>query len=139
VVDLDLTNNLLGDWTRVAEITNTLAELNILRLSRNRFAPFQGLPDHLGDAFCNVHTLSLTRTLISWRDVLNLDPYLGNLENLMLAHNKITTYAVGDDPSAFYVTGFKKLKFLSLEGNGITGWREITRFSKLPQYSLSVG
>ncbi|CAG8530518.1 4923_t:CDS:10 [Paraglomus occultum] len=135
IIDLNLSKNLLSDWETVARICEQLKKLQILRLNYNRFQPLQSPPPQFIEAFKNLKSLSLNYTRISWSQVELLEPSLPNLDNLQLGFNNMRHFGTSDtkrsQPNDRLVHGFRKLKILNLESNGIDSWEEVARFSKL--------
>jgi hypothetical protein len=126
IVDLDLSKNLFEDWKSVFEIGAGLPRLKSLRLGYNRFRPVSA--DDFTDypaAFNGIKTLELNSTLITWDDMLTLEPFLPNLEALHFGWNKLKTFCS--------IHGFRNLRKLYLECNEIHEWAEIDKLSGLPR------
>ncbi|KAI9282280.1 hypothetical protein BY458DRAFT_583583 [Sporodiniella umbellata] len=122
IEDLDLSKNLIGDWETVATIVSQLPQLQILRLNQLRIAtPIENLD------FCNIQSLALNRSMVSWKDIEIVAPGLSKLENLQLAGNGI---------KGLSAIVWKSLKCLYLEDNVIEDWNEIAKLQSFPNLQV---
>ncbi|KAI8083086.1 uncharacterized protein BX664DRAFT_339788 [Halteromyces radiatus] len=125
--DLDLSKNLINDWTNVANITSQLPRLMILRLNHIRLLPpnIDVLNSFSPSPFDHLKTLVLCNTHITWDQVLQLDHLFLHLEDLQLSGNGIQTI----DRAPIHM---RQLKCINLEDNCLQDWKEINHFSSLP-------
>ncbi|PON42013.1 CAP Gly-rich domain containing protein [Trema orientale] len=122
--ELDLTGNLLSDWTDVGTICKELPTLAALNLSYNLMASdIVGLPQ-----LKSIRILVLNNTGVNWTKVEILKNALPAVEELHLMGNSISTI---DPYSSFTVQGFDSLRLLNLEDNCIADWKEILKLSLL--------
>ncbi|KAI8881961.1 hypothetical protein K501DRAFT_324212 [Backusella circina FSU 941] len=111
--DVDLSRNLLSDWETIESIVSQLPKLQKLRLNQNR------LLSPIGNYQLNhLHTLALSSTNITWKDVSTLAKSLNQLQDLQLGYNHINV----DQP-----IHLPHLKCLNLEHNCITDWSYIMK------------
>ncbi|CAI9735554.1 tubulin-specific chaperone E-like [Octopus vulgaris] len=131
ITELDLSGNLLKNWTQVAEITNLIPNLLKLNVSNNRLI----IPEHaenLSKSFAKVEDLVLNRMNYDWVDILSATSMFPSLRGLYVCFNNLEKLADS--------TGkLTNLKFLSLIDNRLSDWNELLKLGQLPQLStLSV-
>lgn len=125
IKELDLAENLLKEWSVVAELGLQLPGLQSLDLRGNRLvaAPCAGLAP-----FANLRVLVLNATGLSWVDTVSLAPQMPLLAELHVAGNGISSLAADSPlPEAFPV-----LQQLDLDANRISDWAEVSRLADLP-------
>jgi len=130
LTELELCENLLYSWEQVFSIGIQLPKLQTLNLSQNRFLPLkQNMVNRMEQStFDQLKVLVLNRCLISWEEVLLLEPHLPVLEELYLCRNRIDSFGnVGPHK------GFHNLKVLDFEGNEFSTWKEIENLAFLPR------
>ncbi|CAO3577068.1 unnamed protein product [Absidia cylindrospora] len=127
IEDIDLSKNLINDWTTVASITSQLPCLSMLRLNHIRLLPPSDtlLNSTTPSPFQHLKTLVLCNTHITWNQILQLEPLLLHLEDLQLSGNGIKEL---DRP----LTHLKKLKCINLEDNCIQNWNQVDHLGLLP-------
>ena len=126
VAELDLSDNLLGDWTRIVEIGRQLKKLRVLDVSGNKM---RLLDDNsvLTEALASLKHLVVNDMSYDWRDVASVSTVLPKLEILHAQCNRIVRIdEVSEDD-------FKTLLELDLNDNPVEGWEQILRFSQLPR------
>ncbi|KAJ1968716.1 hypothetical protein IWQ62_001076 [Dispira parvispora] len=144
---LDLSSNLLCDWVDVYLLAIRLPCLQLLRLNHNRFRAWELPSDPLMDrpTLLHLHTLSLNHTLAKWPDVLKVLTHIRGLKHLALGFNQIQTLttttnitsdSTEDDNHATsdesVTEMLANLQFLSLEGNALSRWQDLTVLARLP-------
>jgi hypothetical protein len=87
IQDLDLSRNLLVEWSDIKDITQGLSELESLRLSFNRINP---LNIDLNGGFDSLKSCILNYTLISWNDLMQVVQFMPVLEELHFGWNNVT-------------------------------------------------
>ena len=125
IEELDLAENLLQEWSVVAELAVQLPRLETLDLRANRLVatPCLELPP-----FQSLRCLVLNATHLSWPDTVSLAPQLPRLTELHVATNGITSLEAATPlPEAF-----PALQTLDLDSNQISDWSEICRLAHLP-------
>ncbi|KAF9360459.1 hypothetical protein BGX26_009287 [Mortierella sp. AD094] len=135
IKDLDLTSTLISTWQDVADICAPLTQLDVLRLSRNRFQPLVAQPS-LGQSFASLRCLALNRVYLSWDEFEFLEPSMPNLRILQIGFNMFTELGKTDPASPIAsqkVKGLINLEDLHLEGNLLADWNQILRLSHLPK------
>ncbi|KAJ3086711.1 hypothetical protein HK102_012653 [Quaeritorhiza haematococci] len=143
IVDLDLSRNLFSTWFDVAAICRDLRNLESLRLVHNRFTPLRTpitslQSDLLRPAFQNLRALSLNSTLMEWRELILLEPFLPHLRELHFGFNRVTSIEI-PEPSQDTDSGstsprqpFAMLELLNLENNSISSWSNVVQLRRLP-------
>ncbi|CED82065.1 Beta-tubulin folding cofactor E [Phaffia rhodozyma] len=114
---LNLAHTLFSNWTEVAQIVNVLCRLETLNLNANRLATLRepvSLP-----CFGQLKCLMLNNTLITWEEVLFIEPSLPNLTSLELSSNRIEKICFPDGKEREI---FPRLEELRLEWNEFTSW-----------------
>ena len=86
IQDLDLSRNLLAEWSDIKNITCGLSELESLRLSFNRLYP---LSIDLTGGFDKLKNCILNCTLISWSDLMKVVKFMPVLEVLHFGWNNV--------------------------------------------------
>lgn len=157
-----LDKTLISQWSDVAAICELCPSLEWLSLARTRLAsPPPGLeplpvPQDaptggpmrlvLKPFVCQVKTLILNQSLVSWSDVLALDAkgVFPMLEHLHLAQNNLTEGIPADLGLSTEGPGrrpLQRLRSIVLDGNGISDWtvlrRAITAFPALEALHLN--
>lgn len=158
---LDLQGNLIADWQELAKLGKQLPLLTTLRINGNRmYMPSLG-PGVDALAFPNLTVLVLNSCgITSWGQVALLEQSLPSLEALSLAYNDLSdieqvlqptasepmavqelaaqdgvgsSRAVLGNPGAYPpVNQFGKLRHLDLSNVGLSTWRQVLRFARLP-------
>ncbi|KAF7838029.1 tubulin-folding cofactor E isoform X1 [Senna tora] len=122
--ELDLTGNLISEWTDVSTICEQLPLLGTLNLSNNLMSPYKSeLP-----SLKNIRVLVLNHTTIDWEQVELLGLSLPTVEELHLIGNHISRIL---PISSTVVQGFDSLRLLNLDNNCIAEWGEVMKLSHL--------
>ncbi|OVA14550.1 CAP Gly-rich domain [Macleaya cordata] len=122
--ELDLTGNLLSEWTDVGAICEELAALEVLSLTHNYMADdVTELP-----LLKNIRVLVLNNCCLTWTQVEVLKQSLPSVEELHLMGNNLKNITPA---SSNYVQGFDSLRLLNLEDNCLAMWDEILKLSQL--------
>lgn len=127
--ELDLSRNLLNNWTTVAEIAVQLQFLRILNVSENQLT----IPDDalsLKSSFLSLEHIVVGRMSYSWCDVLICATMWPDILKLQVPFNSITTLS-SPPPNVL-----QNLRLLDLEGNKIIHWQEINKLGKI--YTLEM-
>ncbi|XP_049802228.1 tubulin-specific chaperone E isoform X2 [Schistocerca nitens] len=122
--ELDLSRNLLNNWTAVAEIAIQLQFLRILNVSENHLV----IPDDalsLKSSFLSLEHIIVGKMSYSWCDVLICATMWPHIHKLQVPFNCITTLS-SPPPNIL-----QNLRLLDLEGNKIRHWHEINKLGKL--------
>lgn len=143
IKSLWLDKTLLRNWSDVISICELCPRLQWLSLAKNRLLPLTpgesiptaaGAPVDIGARLalepfaCQVNTLVLNGTAVSWNTLLALDDakVFPRLEHLQIASNCLDEGI----PCSFSDSGtqpFAGLRTLVLDGNGISDWRVLQR------------
>ncbi|XP_014777020.1 tubulin-specific chaperone E [Octopus bimaculoides] len=127
ITELDLSDNLLKNWTQVAEITSLIPNLLKLNISDNRLT----IPEHaenLSKYFASVQDLVLNRMNYDWVDILSATSMFPSLRGLYVCFNNLDKLNAPKGK-------LTKLKFLSLTDNRLSDWNELLKLGQLPQLS----
>ncbi|PIK49322.1 hypothetical protein BSL78_13781, partial [Apostichopus japonicus] len=130
VVDLDLSQNLLSNWSDVMKIISSLPKLKFFNLTGNRFRPFNNViswPE--GRPKSCLENLVLNYTGATWRDAIAVGYVLPNLKELHLCQNeywRITASTKDINKS------LANLKCLRLNQNYFKRWEEVGKLNQLP-------
>eukprot|EP00927_Polykrikos_kofoidii_P065854 TRINITY_DN61571_c0_g1_i1.p1 TRINITY_DN61571_c0_g1~~TRINITY_DN61571_c0_g1_i1.p1 ORF type:complete len:699 (-),score=134.76 TRINITY_DN61571_c0_g1_i1:400-2397(-) len=158
-----LDRTLIDDWSDVVAICEVCPQLEWLSVVRTRIGPLRlvdggavapprDLPERVGEMrlaltpfSCQVRTLILSSSAVTWRDLLALDAaaVFPCLEHLHLAQNRLSegipdelattaeavdaAVASNSAPPPQWRQPFPSLKTLVLDKNGISDWRVIRR------------
>jgi len=123
LTDLDLSMNLLTEWSDVAMIINQMPQLNVLNVSDNRLqAPCQGI-----NMLCNIRVLYLNRMEYDWPKVLWCAQLFACLRELHACYNHIET--IGN----VLFSPFTEISLVNVEGNPIASWNALLPLGDLPQ------
>ena len=152
LTEVDLSHNLLVDWTEAAAIVRALPRLRELRLSHNALQPLPSPPPPAVSAFSCLRTLVLNAVPSAWHCVLTLASHqlLPALAELHLAHNGLSSLSPStascpsasaeskDEtpppvPSPSLNLCFPSLTTLDLSHNLLSDWSELCRLSELPR------
>ncbi|XP_033873199.3 tubulin-specific chaperone E isoform X2 [Acipenser ruthenus] len=125
IVLLNLSENLLSSWDRVADITRQLTKLKALELRGNRLS-IPANPSSLTHAFANLKELALNKTGVNWSEVLECAPMWPALEELYLSDNSIT-----DLQKPVHV--LQSLTLLDLSNNPLSGGEQLKNIGYLPR------
>ncbi|GAB1609272.1 tubulin-specific chaperone E-like [Argonauta hians] len=121
---LDLSFNLLKNWTDVAGITVLMPNVSILDLRNNRLIIPENLQD-LSKSFNNVKTLNLMEMNYKWSEILLVASMFSSLSSLYAGGNTLVELT---DCSGQLTT----LEYLSLIDNQIRDWNQVLKLSQLP-------
>ncbi|PIA44248.1 hypothetical protein AQUCO_01700091v1 [Aquilegia coerulea] len=122
--ELDLTGNLLSEWTDVGSIFEQLESLAVLNLSNNHLScKIPQLPSPK-----NIRVLVLNNCGINWTQIETLKQSLPTIGELHLMGNQLKNITPA---STNYVQGFDSLRVLNLEDNCFHTWDEILKLSHL--------
>jgi len=122
LTDLDLSMNLLTDWSDIAMIINQMPQLKVLNVSDNRLQPFcQGI-----SVMCNIRVLYLNRMEYDWLKVSCSAQLFAHLQELHACYNQIETI----DNVLF--SPFTDISLINIEGNPIASWNALLPLGDLP-------
>jgi Leucine-rich repeat (LRR) protein len=125
IKELDLAENLLKEWSVVAELGLQLPGLQSLDLRGNRLV---AEPCAAPPPFQNLRVLVLNATGLTWQDTVSLAPQMPRLTELHVAGNGISSLLADSPlPEAFPV-----LEQLDLDTNQLSDWSEVARLADLP-------
>jgi Leucine-rich repeat (LRR) protein len=116
IEDLDLSKNLIWEWSIVAKIIERLGALTSLRLNYNRFSRPVGLP-----VFETIRILSLNGTMTKWDSIVTLSASFTALVELHLGGNEMS-----DIPASGSILPY--LTVLNLESNRLE-WSHVVNVS----------
>ncbi|CAH1165867.1 unnamed protein product [Phyllotreta striolata] len=118
--EIDLSKNLLSNWTDVFDMCAQLKHLFWLNLSENLLS----MPDSNDKpTFPNVTVLICGFMELEFHQIEAISSIFPNVEELRVPYNHVTDLSVKSDHN------FKRLKYLDLEGNSIKSWSEIRNLS----------
>lgn len=119
ISELDLTDNLISEWSEVVNILSAFPRLTFLNLSNNLLRKPLELNTTKHSKY-NMKKLVLNGNRLSWETVLRLTNLLGSLEELHVSANCL------EDPSGI-IFKHDRLKFLYLSCNPLSDFDLITR------------
>ncbi|XP_033735723.1 tubulin-specific chaperone E-like [Pecten maximus] len=125
VEELDMAQNLLPSWCKVAAITECLPGLRSLNVSENKLV----LPSNtaeLQSAFPCLKVLYLNRIPYSWQKILECSLMFPLLQQLHICFNGITNLS---DPQG----RLQNLTLINLESNNVQSWSQVLHLSRLPK------
>ena len=123
LTDLDLSMNLLTEWSEVAMIINQMPQMKVLNVSDNRLnLPHQGI-----SVFCDIQVLYLNRMEYDWANVSCCAQFFTHLRQLHVCYNQIDSIE-----NVLYLP-FTEMRLLNIEGNPITSWNALLPLGDLPQ------
>uniref|UniRef100_A0A915E9D3 Uncharacterized protein n=1 Tax=Ditylenchus dipsaci TaxID=166011 RepID=A0A915E9D3_9BILA len=124
--ELDLSNALIGRWSKLIEILSLFPVLQTLHLNRNRLEPLEKVDLSTLVVSSPIIQLSLSNCFLSEQTVCKLvTKVFTNLEEIYIAFNQLTSYSpLGD---CF------KLQKVDLQGNKICEFAQISKLSTLPR------
>ncbi|KAI8060555.1 hypothetical protein BC940DRAFT_350534 [Gongronella butleri] len=126
ISDLDLSKNLINDWHTLGDIVQHLRHLRTLRLNAMRLAPLsREMTDCHRSSFSHLRTLVLCGTRITWDQVVALQPFVPQLEDLQLSGNQLATLTP--------LHHLPHLQCLNLEHNNLTDWHQVNALTTLPR------
>nr|XP_028579901.1 geranylgeranyl pyrophosphate synthase isoform X1 [Podarcis muralis]XP_028579902.1 geranylgeranyl pyrophosphate synthase isoform X1 [Podarcis muralis] len=125
VKQISLSKNLLSSWKEVIAIASQVENLEILNLSQNKMK-FPSTPPPASTTFCNLKTLALNQTGVTWTEVLLCATGWPALEELHLAANDISLLKRPID-------GLHNLKWLNLSDNLLTDENQLLLLADLPR------
>jgi len=142
LTEVDLQDNLLCQWSEVANFGLAMSALTTLLLHGNKLEPLtSSIAESLQSLQCFqcLQVLALNACkLSSWREVALLNTFLPQLEELYLTNNDLS-----DIPSDYnqqlnegkvepsFLQGFEKLRILDVSYCKINDWSQIQFFGKL--------
>lgn len=122
VTELDVSKNLLSNWSQVFRICEQLRYLHRLNVSENLLA----FPEEVPKRFSNLKILICGSSRLVWDDVLVLGTAFPYLQELRVPLNSIKEINLSNCDS------FGSLEVLDVEGNKIEDWEEILKLGLLP-------
>jgi len=121
--NLDLSTNLLTEWSEIALIINQMPQLKVLNVSENRLrVPFQGI-----SVLCDVKVLYMNRLEYDWSSVSCSAQLFAHLRELHVCYNRIATI------ENVLVSPFTEMTLIKIEGNPIASWNALLPLGDLPQ------
>ncbi|XP_019507363.1 PREDICTED: tubulin-specific chaperone E isoform X1 [Hipposideros armiger] len=123
--NVDLSRNLLSSWDEVTDIADQLAHLEVLNLSENKLRFPLDSPSSTG-TFATLKVLVLSRTGITWAEVLRCAVGWPVLEELYLESNNIS---ISERP----VDTLQTLKLLDLSSNQLIDENQLFLIAYLPR------
>ena len=119
---LDLSMNLLTDWSEIALIINKMPQLKVLNVSDNRLqVPYQGIT-----LSCDIKVLYLNRMEYDWRKVLCCAQLFAHLRELHVCYNQIESI------ETVFCSPFTEILLVNIEGNPIASWDALLPLGDLP-------
>ncbi|KAK6621357.1 hypothetical protein RUM43_011663 [Polyplax serrata] len=134
VVELDLAQNKLTEWSEVLSILYAMPRLKFANLSFNNLS--KEVVDLKPNSFEDLTNLVLNSTHITWNTVQKFLKVLPNLEELHLSFNDFHTIGLCENCLVKQSKHDKKLvkhngvKRLHFTGNPVSTWREITKLGE---------
>ncbi|XP_060066843.1 tubulin-specific chaperone cofactor E-like protein [Ylistrum balloti] len=127
VNELDLSGNLLDDWSEVLNIMSHLPFLKFVNLSRNQLVNKKNCLQTWETPFTMVESLVLNETNVSWDEVMTMANYLPSLKELHICKNGYTKL------SSSNLKVLEKVKYLKMNYNEIQSWEEVWKLRYLPE------
>jgi len=123
IVDLDLSMNLLTEWSEIAMIIRHMPQLKALNVSDNRLkAPFSGV-----SVLCDVQVLYLNRMEYDWPQVTCCVQLFARLQELHVCFNRI------EHVDNVLFSPLTEISLVNVEGNPITSWDALLPLGQLPK------
>jgi len=128
LTDLDLSMNLISDWSDIAMIINQMPQLKVLSVSDNRLQPpCQGI-----SVLCNIQVLYLNRMEYDWPKISCCAQLFAYLQALHACYNQIETI------ENVLFSPFTKISLLNIEGNPIASWNALLPLGELSMLQILV-
>jgi len=121
--DLDLSMNLLSEWSEIATIINQMRKLKVLNVSDNRLQ----LPDKSISVLCDVQVLYLNRMEYDWPEVSCCAQLFAHLQELHACYNQIERI------ENVLFSPFTDILLVNVEGNPIASWNALLSLGDLPR------
>jgi len=123
VTDLDLSMNLLTDWSQIALIINQMPQLKVLNVSDNRLhVPHEGV-----SVSCDIQVLYLNRMHYDWPNVSCCAQLFAHLQELHACYNQI------ENIENVLFSPFTEILLVNVEGNPLASWNALLSLGDLPQ------
>ena len=117
LMELDLSNNLIGNWGDVVTLLNGLPKLSMLNVSSNRLDESSLCQTAKG---MTLKALVVNSCAMTWSHLLGIGAQFPCLERLHACNNDLEK--LGKAPEE---TVFERLELLDLEKNKLYDWRDI--------------
>ncbi|XP_052086247.1 uncharacterized protein LOC127723596 [Mytilus californianus] len=130
VVDLDLSDNYLHDWSDVLELLTQLPCLKFVNIARNPLKDECSALEKWSTTLPSIENLVLNGTMVSWSDILNLSKNLPSLKELHVCANDFDKVTCNNTDVA---QNLPNLHCLRMNNNRIQSWEEIWKLRHLPQ------
>lgn len=146
LIEVDLQDNLLWEWSEISNLTVQMPGLRTLLLHGNMMQPLTtsitlSLPT---GCFKGLRVLALNNCCIkSWSMIQLLEPFLPSIEELFLACNKLDDLPKASIEAEYeaatglkstqeeYITGFLNLRLLDVSSCGLNEWSQCLSFGNL--------
>jgi len=120
---LDLSINLLTEWSEVAVIIDQMPQLKVLNVSNNRLQK----PCHDINMLCDIQVLYLNRMEYDWHELSRCAHLFAHLRELHACYNRIESI----DNVLF--SPFTEISLINVEGNPLASWNVLLPLGDLPQ------
>jgi len=121
--DLDLSMNLLTEWSEIAVIINQMPQLKVLNVSDNRLQ----MPSHDISVLCGIQVLYLNRMEYDWSKVARYAQLFTHLRELHACYNQIESI------ENVLFSPFTEILLVNVEGNPIASWNALLPLGDLQQ------
>ena len=120
--DLDLSLNLLSDWSEIALMINKMPRLKVLNVSDNRLqVPSPGIT-----VSCDVQVLYLNRMEYDWPEISCCAQLFVHVRELHVCYNRIESI------ESVFFSPFTEMLLVNIEGNSIASWDALLPLGDLP-------
>jgi len=123
LTDLNLSMNLLSEWSEIAVIINQMPKLKVLNISDNRLQ----LPDRNVIVLTDIQVLYLNRMEYSWSEVTCCALLFAHLQELHACYNRIERI------ENVLFSPFTEILLVNVEGNPISSWNALLPLGDLPR------
>jgi len=126
LTDLDLSMNLLTDWSDIALIINQIPQLTDLNVSDNRLqVPPRGII-----VLCKIRVLYLNRMEYDWPKISCCAQLFAHIQELHACYNQIETV------ENVLFSPFTEISLVNIDGNPIANWNALLSLGDLPQLRM---
>jgi hypothetical protein len=141
MIEADLQDNLLWQWSEVAKLGENMPQLQHLLLHGNHLEPLtveiaSTLPS---GCFSHLQVLALNNcNLTKWAQLQLLEPHLPIIQELYVANNRFSDLPIDngdgstDSSAVSVVQGFQNLRILDISVCGLVDWNQVQTFGHLP-------
>lgn len=129
VVDLDISDNLLSNWSEVLNILSQLPCLKYVNVARNPLESKSHVLEKWDTSLPGIENLVLNGTMVPWSDILKLSKHIPSLKELHLCENDYDKVTCNNTDITQHLSN---LNCLRLNSNKIQSWDEIWKLRHLP-------